>query len=592
MSTYHRLLKRQLKKIDLSEKDRKPIADFLEMVDTAYHSFDRDVDHLETILEKSSQELYEANRRLRDDVMMVSQQLTNVAANIKDVIFEMDTSGNWTYLNPAWEVLMGCSVSQSLGTPYHLCFKNSEGVPMGDFLDVNTMGLGESSRRIEITSGQGVRKWIALSLKPLLSEVGSILGYIGTLSDITQLKKTELAMMRAHRTATKANKAKDDFLSMMSHEIRTPLNAVIGISNLLLLENPKADQMENLDALRYSSEHLLSLVNDILDFNKIASGSMKLDAHVFDLRGLLEKLERIFQPNAKEKQIALRVTTDPELPDLIVGDSSGISQVLTNLLSNALKFTEAGGVSLRVKVLHTTASKCELSFAIEDTGIGIPKKRLETIFNPFEQADSSIGREYGGSGLGLAICQQLLQLMDSSLEVVSKEGRGTTFSFVLNLGKTSETTPVNVIPEVSALTEEEDFPLKGVRILVAEDNRVNTMVIEKFLKKWQADYDLAENGKIATEKAASQRYDLILMDLHMPVMDGFEAAKTIRESKLSKNKSVPIYALSASTGVYTDRNIKDFGMGGLIPKPFHPGKLLQQLVLIVKESLADHYLKL
>ncbi len=434
---YHRLLARQLKKTGLVDDFDPKMLGLLEFVNRAYAEFDSDMEHMENTLEKSSQELFEANQQLQSNVETVSRRLDKVAENIRDVIFEMDSTGQWTYLNTAWQNLSGCTVEQSLGMPYHTCLKAQTGEPIGDFLGLNKGLEPLHGKKFEITSHKGEHKWLDMSIKPLYASTGKKEGYTGTIVDITQLKNTEFALIAASELANKASKAKDDFLSTMSHEIRTPLNAVIGITNLLLIENPKIEQLENLSALKDSSSHLLELVNDILDFNKIASGSLVIEKRSFDLKDTVLRLQNIFSQRVKERGINFNLEIDDKLPQLVVGDSTRISQILTNLIGNAIKFTEKGAVSVCISVKQQTKTQCSLDFAVKDTGIGIRKDRLKDIFKTFEQADPNVTRKYGGSGLGLAICRRLLELMDSDLYVDSTLGVGSVFSFSLNLAKDS-----------------------------------------------------------------------------------------------------------------------------------------------------------
>ena len=581
---YHRLLHRQLKKIALNEKTHKEIEPFLEQINSAYSAFDNDLYQAETVLEKSSQELFLANKQLTTNITSITNQLRKIAGNIKDVIFEMDLQGNWTYLNPAWEKLTGHKIDDCLNQPFYRFLKNADKTMTKQIYTDKNLKNGKFHETIKFKTKCGIIKWLDISLKAVKSEQGEGSGYIGTIVDITNLKQTEIQLLKAKEKETHANKAKDDFLSTMSHEIRTPLNAVIGISHLLLIENPKPEQLENLKTLMYSSEHLLGLVNDILDFNKIASGSIVLEQADFSITHVLNALQSIFHSKAKSKNIRFKIRKDNALPEIMVGDSLRISQILTNLINNALKFTESGKVTLDIEVVMETEKTCLLEFEVTDTGIGIPEDKLETIFQSFAQANSDTSRKYGGTGLGLAICKRLLEIMDSDLKVESKLGKGTTFSFLLQLEKGVDTIELFEQRFKFDSQEQESFDLNRAKILVAEDNKVNIMVIEKFLIKWNVDYEIAENGLIALNKAKENVYDLILMDLQMPVMNGFEASTEIKESNESKNKKTPIYALSASTGADIKHLIKDFKIDGLICKPFNPTELYNKLSKVIKQN--------
>lgn len=585
MNKLHRLLKRQLKKVDIDQKTRVQLEPFLEQINQAYTAFDNDLSHMETILEKSSVELYEANKQLKNNVELITGQLSKIAGNIKDVIFEMDLGGKWSYLNPAWETLTGLKVADNLGRPYYEFLRDEHGKPLKKLINLNDPKFKPFSKRVKCLMPDRQIKWFDFSLKAIKSDKGIAEGYIGTLVDISDLKETEYALIQAKEKETKANKAKDDFLSTMSHEIRTPLNAVIGVSHLLLMEDPKKEQLENLQALKYSSEHLLGLVNDILDFNKIASGSLQLEQADFSLEQVLNGLQSIFHNKAKKKDITFVIKKDNSIPKILVGDSTRISQILTNLINNAIKFTEEGRVILDIEVAEETDDAHLLRFEVKDTGIGIPEDKQGQIFQSFAQANTDTTRKYGGTGLGLAICKQLLEIMGSDIRLESEVAKGSSFTFHLNLQKSHLTDFQEEEEDIVNYSNIQDQKgLGGIKILVVEDNKLNIMVIKKLFARWNIDFDIAENGLIGLKMATANCYDMILMDLQMPVMNGFESCKSIRESHNPLNKVVPIYALSASTGVDIKDEIKEYGMDGLICKPFDPSGLYKTLSKIAQQE--------
>ena len=361
---------------------------------------------------------------------------------------------------------------------------------------------------------------------------------------------------------------------MMSHEIRTPLNAVIGMTHLLRQENPRDDQIENLNTLKFSAENLLVLINDILDFNKIEAGKIEFEENAFDVARLVESICHAMSFKAEEQSNRLLTKIGKTVPKVVVGDAIRLNQVLTNLINNALKFTEKGNVTVSVKNLGIKNDFVKLLFSVRDTGIGIEKENLSRIFESFTQARSNISRMYGGSGLGLAITKRLLELQDSQIFVKSEVGKGSEFSFVMRYR-----VPLNQILK----TEETSFvadtfsSLKGTRVLLAEDNRVNIRVAQKFLNKWDIEVDTAENGKIALEKARLNNYSVILMDLQMPEMDGLEATRQIRNLDDSRYSTVPIIALTASALMETKRDVYTAGMNDYITKPFNPAELYRKL---------------
>ena len=395
--------------------------------------------------------------------------------------------------------------------------------------------------------------------------------------EIRRRKVMESELIKAKKIAEDAAMAKQQFLSTMSHEIRTPLNGIINIARLLIEDNPRREQMENLEILQFSAENLLQLINDILDFSKIDSGKIEFENISFDIRKQLEFTIKSLEYQAVKKGLTLEYHIERQVPNYVSGDSVRLSQILINLIGNAIKFTEKGKVTLDVSFNNDFAETFELLFKVADTGIGIPEDKQKTIFDSFTQASSSTTRKYGGTGLGLAITKKLVELQGGEIRLESREQMGSTFSFTLKLAKsTYVTSPEPLIPESHELS------LKGLKILVVEDNLVNQKIVSKFLTKWEAIVEFAENGKTGVEKVLSADYDLILMDLHMPEMNGYEATQKIRESHDKKYREVPIIALTASAFSEDRERISQCGMNGYILKPFNPRDLYDTLLGYVK----------
>ncbi|MBS7565741.1 response regulator [Mucilaginibacter sp. Bleaf8] len=397
---------------------------------------------------------------------------------------------------------------------------------------------------------------------------GKCVRLYGVFQDIDKHKRNEEQLRIKHEEVEKAAAAKLEFLSIMSHEIRTPLNAVIGFTNLLL-QNPRQDQHEYLNVLKFSAENVLILINDILDFNKIEAGKIDIEQVDFDLSQLIKNIYAAQQGEADQKDLQFVLQIDEAVPTLLVGDPVRMGQVINNLIANAIKFTPAGKVELIVKVLEEHEHKVKLYFEVADTGIGIPTNKLEHIFERFSQASSETTRKYGGTGLGLAICKRLLELVNSHLQVTSVEGKGSSFFFELTFKKSKAKQQARTSkPSDLALT---GFP--GKKVLITEDNPVNVMVIRKFLQQWDITCDVAENGKIALDKASQNIYDLILMDLQMPEMDGYDATVAIRKLSGQYYQELPIIALTASTVADMGDKILQAGMNACVTKPFKPALL-------------------
>lgn len=419
--------------------------------------------------------------------------------------------------------------------------------------------------------------YIEATVKPVYTD-DKVTGYFGTSLDITARKQVEEEMTAARKEAIAASKAKSDFLSVMSHEIRTPLNAIIVMTEMLVQEINQPEHNDNLEILNFSAKDLLGIVNDILDYSKIEAGKLELENIDVDIKDFSSKILRANYLRAQEKGISLELEYDDTIPEVITGDPLRMGQILNNLLSNAVKFTEKGGVKLTVTKKSMDEDCCRIYFGIKDSGIGIHPDKIQSLFEVFTQASSETSRKYGGTGLGLAIVKNLLIAHNSEIHVESQPGEGSLFWFEIDFPyKIFKDTPDQERPQVK-----ESGNLENVKIMLVEDNAMNIMVAKKIFDKWRCKISVAEDGYIAMEKATRNDYDLILMDLQMPGIDGFETTRKLR--KLSEHYStMPIIALSAAAPQEVKEKVLQAGMNELVTKPFNP----KELYNLIKKYLPD-----
>ncbi len=390
-----------------------------------------------------------------------------------------------------------------------------------------------------------------------------------------KIKRGSKALQFAKERAEQSEKFKEQFLANMSHEIRTPMNAVMGMTNLLIDKHPRDDQQAYLTGIQKSSENLLFIINDILDFSKIEAGKIDLEEIDFSVNDIVLLVKQTLQHKAEEKGLELIIYMREGLPEAVIGDPVRLNQILMNLAGNAIKFTEKGSVMIEVSIEEFTETTNKLHFAITDTGIGIPKDKIQKVFESFGQAHASDTRKFGGTGLGLSISKQLVELHNGTIHIESKEGSGSTFSFEINY-------PIGSPEKIIELKNAEQIDasiLDGLRIVLADDNAYNRTVVKDTLMA-KANVEIAEaiNGREAVELLTAQKYDVVLMDIQMPVMDGYEATRIIRDTRLQMmNYQIPIIALTASVLRNDLDKIKEAGMNDYVPKPFKTSQLVSAL---------------
>ena len=400
----------------------------------------------------------------------------------------------------------------------------------------------------------------------------NLIGLVDVLqTQIDNRKEIEGQLRAAKEIAEHATLAKSEFLSMMSHEIRTPLNAIVGLTYLMQQEEVSEKMAENLRILQFSSDNLHLLINDVLDFSKIEAGKIELEKVSFDIKQLVSNIKKANQVKAEEKENKIKLMIDDDVPQMVMGDVLRLGQVISNLVSNAVKFTRKGSIVIELALHKKTETKAFLKISVADTGIGIPKDKQEIIFDHFTQANSQTTREFGGTGLGLVITKKLLELFGSEIKLESEFGKGSKFYFDLELELGGEQKFKKDDSSSHILNE---HTLKGLRVLLVEDYPMNVKVACRFLERWNVQVDVAENGQIALYKFAPQKYDLILMDIQMPVMDGYETTRNIR----LLDTDIPIIALTASSSLSNQDIAFQVGMTDYLTKPFNPKELFQKIV--------------
>jgi PAS domain S-box-containing protein len=496
--------------------------------------------------------------------------LSLVASSTTSGVVINDSEGKVEWVNNAFETITGYSLDEVKDKHLGDSLK-------GELTDVSiitkTRELSQQKQSFEVDlliyRKDGQPLWVSVINSVIMADNGKVDKYIEVIIDITSKKMAEMELIAAKEEALQLSRAKDIFISVMSHEIRTPLNAVIGMSHLLLNDNPLPSQTDNLSILKFSAENLMSLINDVLDFTKIETGNIELEKAKVDLRDMVSSISASMQYKAAENNIYLKQSIDEAIPTLVIGDRARLTQILLNLVSNSVKFTSNGGVDIDLKVIEDNEKSVRIRFAISDTGIGIAANKLNTIFESFKQAEADTTRNYGGTGLGLAISKRLIELHDSRINVDSVLGEGSTFWFTITFNKAEGHTINNKDKVETEL---------NINVLVVDDNQINRLLINKVLKKWGANADFAENGIEAIKKLELHKnFDVVLMDMHMPLMGGLEATGIIRSKSDPYFQKLPIIALTASILSNEMGQIESAGMNDYILKPFDPKTLYDKL---------------
>jgi len=613
---YHRLLERQLKKFfsgypEIPSQWEK----FLEAISNSYAHSDNDRLLIETAIRESSNELTarkEALKELLESQSYVLEALRNSASSLfperaalenedllgladavqreihkrqvaegqkaqsdqrlLDIIDSLnlgmaryDLQGRLTHVERRFAELFGKSTEEMVGfkaADFPVAVLQAE-----ELSDAQPMEFSFLHRVFEspFLSADGIELWLLCTTAPLHDDARQVEGGVIVVFDITSRKNMEREMREAKKSAEAGLVLRKTILANVSHELRTPINAIVGMSALLSATSLTSQQQEYVKTMRFSSDGLLLLIDDLLDVSRIEAGKVELEEVVFSVSENFTQLSKALQLRANEKGLNFELHIDHAIVSHSLGDVHRLNQVITNLITNAIKFTFEGGIRLEIILVENSEKVQRVRFSVSDTGIGIAADRQGAVFSAFTQEDSSTTRKYGGTGLGLTISKKIVELMSSELMLSSEKNSGSTFYFVIDLKKSE-----------SESAEQKIFApdLQGARVLLVEDNKVNQFLAQAMLKSWHAEVVISEDGLDAVERLKTEPFDLVLMDLQMPVMDGFEATAHIREQLKLR---LPIIGLSANALSDERERSLEVGMNDFVTKPFQPELLYEKI---------------
>ncbi len=522
-----------------------------------------------TIIIQDVTEIHRTQNQLKRN----EANLNAIIQNTSDVFWAIDQNEKLIVFNQAFDdLLFGISgIHPVVGTKLNDSFLMAETAKRWRHIHSRSLkGMDtEFSKSLFFTDSR-VRLY-EFHINPYRNEQGTIVGSVVTGRDIEDIYS-------AKKQAEKASRLKSKFVSTISHEIRTPLNAILGTCHQLVKENKQANLADDIDILQLASDNLLNLINDVLDFTKLDSGKSKVINTPINFPDFLRSVSQLQNKLSENKGLQFRFKQTGEIPNFIVTDKTKLHQILTNVIANAIKYTNAGQIDFLVNGISKNNNHSRIEFKITDTGIGIPQKELQGIFDSFTQSSTSYNLLKGGTGLGLSISKNLVNLLGGILNVHSEVDKGSSFSCAFTF-ETSK--PQLVIPKLRPKGKSSE----QIKVLVAEDNEINAKIITRLLGQWNISYDIAANGKIAVDHAMSETYDLILMDIQMPIMNGYEASYKIKKEAVIYNKKTPIIALTAQPDFSYDQNYQEGIFTSFILKPFHPESLKSTIFSQINEAV-------
>ena len=499
-----------------------------------------------------------------------ARQLALIARYTDNAVIITDARGFIEWTNEAFTKITGYTSADAAGKKPGDLLQGPETDPETiRFMQKEMAALRPFNCELINYTKDNIPYWIEIEVQPVFDEQGKLLNFVAIESDITVRKAYEDGLKKAKEEAEAATQAKSEFLAMMSHEIRTPMNGVIGMTSLLLDTHLSKEQGEFVDTIRSSADSLLTIINDILDFSKIESGQMEMEEHPLDLEQCVNEALDLLAPKAFQKKLELAYFINPDVPIFIKSDVTRIRQILVNLVSNAIKFTQKGDIFISVDAQHLAHQRYEIQVSVKDTGIGIPLERLDRLFKPFSQVDASTTRRYGGTGLGLAISQRLSEILGGRMWVESELGVGSTFHFTFHASKTERQLPQHLYSNQRGLN--------GKNVLIVDDNQTNQRILGLYAERWGMTPNIASSGPAALQELEQEkRFDAAWIDLQMPDMDGFTLAQKMK-ALLGENR-FPLFLLTSIVDTGIRRRSRELGFAACINKPIKMSELYDNLI--------------
>ncbi|NCA75259.1 MAG: response regulator [Alphaproteobacteria bacterium] len=538
-----------------------------------YERLNKEKNILNSLLTRTTIDLKKASENLK----IRAEELSTLLATIPAFIYFKDLQLRYVLVNNSFTELVRLPYDQIIGKKVRDVFPGYDS-DIYESKELEVLATGIALYDIEEMFDDGTRKrYGSTSIAPIRDPGGKIIGLVGVSRDITERKRHEAELRQAKEMAEAGTVAKNEFIASVSHEFRTPMNGILGLSEILKNTPLDQEQQELLRGISVSAENLLTLVNDVLDFSAIEAGKMELNFHPFLLSRVMEDIDLMIRHKAQEKALGFTIETAESVPDALCGDSKRLRQVLINLIQNALKFTEKGAIKVLIGVEQFTGNKVELRFEVRDTGIGIPEEALDSLFQVFSRVRQEKTKMIAGTGLGLSICKKITTMLGGSIGVKSKQGIGSGFWFILPFSLTS--TGIEQAPGIP-VQDSESFD--GKTVLVAEDNLINQRVVAYQLHKMGFLIEMASDGIEAYEKYRENKYDLIILDIQMPGMDGYQVARAIREREKNGPVRSRIIALTANAMKGDRERYLEAGMNGYVTKPFTFEQLRESVSQVLK----------